>query len=514
MASTRYGQLRNQIMRLSFPSVFAPVVLRDADNNYVPIPISERLVQCIWYDQQIQTNQLRTTDRRPVRVVFPGWWNLEAGPDFRHATIQVGGEPERTGDVEIHMRAEDWLHHGHERDALYNEVILHVVLWEAGSEVGVRTRAGDTLPQLVLQHQLAAPLESLHDEIDLDAYPHGARGHEGTCARALKQLSPDSVTALLEAAGDERFAIKTRKFSRWIHRVGAEQAFYEGWMEALGYKANKIAFRLLAQRVPLAKIFPLREGEAPTEPTNAADRREARPPLAAILFGVANFLPTAASTARDSGSQQYVRRLWSKWWKLRPDFEENILPPATWKLQGMRPANHPHRRLGAAVALLKKYPNLLERVTGAIESDSDLLKLFVQIHDPYWNRHFTLGGKAQPREAELIGAGRAQEITANVVLPFVAAMAEIEGDHRLLERVKSYYTALRAAPSNSILQLARQQLFDVPPSSLKLLNTTRRQQGLMQVFQDFCLNDKSACHRCQFPELVKRWAAASAPRSA
>jgi hypothetical protein len=30
---------------------------------------------------------------------------------------------------------------------------------------------------------------------------------------------------------------------------------------------------------------------------------------------------------------------------------------------------------------------------------------------------------------------------------------------------------------------------------------------LMQIFQDFCLNDKSACRQCQFPELVRHWAA-------
>ena len=130
MALTRYGELRNQLMRQSFPSVFAPVVIRDAESNYVPIPISERLVQCIWYDQRLKLDSLQTTDGRRVRVIFQGWWNLEAGPDFRHATIQFDDEPEHTGNVEVHLRAEDWHHHGHERDPQFNDVVLHVVLWE------------------------------------------------------------------------------------------------------------------------------------------------------------------------------------------------------------------------------------------------------------------------------------------------------------------------------------------------------------------------------------------------
>ncbi len=483
MAATRYGELRNQLMRQSFPSVFAPAVLRDADTNYVPIPVSERLVQCIWYDQRIQTGQLRAVDGRPVRIVFPGWWNLEAGPDFRHATIQVGDGPERTGDIEIHLRADDWLHHGHGSDPLYNDVILHVVLWEAHSEMETRTRAGDSLPQLVLQHHLSAPLESLYDEIDLDAYPHNARGHGGGCARTLRDLGADSIGLLLETAGDERFAAKTRKFSRWIHRSGAEQAFYEGWMEALGYKANKAAFRTLAQRVPLSVAA------------------ESRANLASILFGVANFLPTVMPKSRDP----YIKRLWSAWWKLRPDFEEAILPHDLWKLHGIRPANHPHRRLGAAVALLKKHRNLLEKVMGAFESDGDPAKLFLQVRDPYWNYHFTLGGKTQRRTLELIGESRAEEITSNILLPFAAAMAENTDDDKLLANVKERYAALQSSPSNSILRLAGQQLFDTPSSSLRFINTMRRQQGLIQIFQDFCLNDKSACQQCQFPELVKRW---------
>jgi hypothetical protein len=291
MAATRYAELRNQLMRQTFPGASAPVVLRDAETDYVPIPISERLVQCLWYDQRLQTGQLRTADGRPVRVTFPGWWNLEAGPDFRHATLQIGDGPERTGDVEIHLRAEDWLHHRHGHDPLYNDVILHVVLWESPGLSAVRTRAGELLPQIILQHQLAAPLETLYDEIDPDAYPHNARGHGGSCARTLKDLDPDSVATLLESAGDERFAAKARKFSRWIHRSGPEQAFYEGWMEALGYKANKTAFRALAQQTPLAALA------------------ERRADLAAILFGTANFLPTVLPKSRDP----HIKRLWNAW---------------------------------------------------------------------------------------------------------------------------------------------------------------------------------------------------------
>lgn len=208
--------------------------------------------------------------------------------------------------------------------------------------------------------------------------------------------------------------------------------------------------------------------------------------LPAMMFGLANFLP------RTKGGDAYTKRLWSRWWKLRPDFEDKILDAGLWRLAGIRPANHPHRRLGAAVALLKKHPNLMEKVTG----DDDPARFFTGIRDEYWSRHFTLAGKPQSRDTELIGASRAQEIVANVVLPFLAATGD--------ESASTRYAALGAAAGNSVARLAGRQLFG---NARNVAKTTRQQQGLLQIFQDFCLNDKSGCTQCQFPELARRWAA-------
>jgi hypothetical protein len=482
MALTRYGELRNQLMRQTFPSVFAPVVLRDATHNYIPIPITERLVQCIWFDQRLTAPTLRTSDDRPIQIIFPGWWNLEAGPDFRNATIRIGDGPEQTGDIEIHLHSGDWFQHGHQHDPLYNNVILHAVLWTSENAKLAKTQAGDTPPQIVLHHQLDSTLETLYDEIDLDAYPYGAGKHGGTCAKTIGNLPAGEIAGLLAVAGDERFIVKTRKFSRWIHRCGAEQAFYEGWMEALGYKANKTAFRTLAQSVPLAEAVQQRGAALP-----------------ALLFGMANFLPTVA------GSDPYVQRLWRAWWKPRPDRADSVVPKTAWRHTGIRPANHPHRRLGAAVALLHRHPDLLATMRGAVEGDGDPAKILLGVRDEYWNRHYTLGGKTQARPLELIGKERAEEIISNVLLPCLAAIAETGNDTGLYEKVKSRYDALRPVPTHSILRLATQQLLGSGRLAREVLTTARQQQGLIQIFQDFCLNDKSACRKCQFPELAWRW---------
>jgi hypothetical protein len=43
-----------------------------------------------------------------VRVLHPGFANLEGGPDFRGAVLQIGGDAPCSGDVEVDLRVGGW----------------------------------------------------------------------------------------------------------------------------------------------------------------------------------------------------------------------------------------------------------------------------------------------------------------------------------------------------------------------------------------------------------------------
>lgn len=488
MSVVNYEQLRGEL---------ALCVLHEPPDGYAPVPVTERLAQAIWFDQRLKRDGLQTTDGRRVRVVSPGWWNLEAGPDFRRAVIAFDDAKPQLGDVEVHLHTADWHQHGHARDRLYDNVILHVSLWRRGEQPAT-TATGRALPQLVMAGLLDAPLDQLYDSIDPENYPYDLDSHVGACESPLKSASPETITALLEDAGLTRLRAKARRLTRWIQRAGIEQALYTAVMEALGFKHNKEPMRRLAERLPVARLREL--------PATQAQ---------ALLLGVAGFLPERTVAGRDEATRRYVKRLWDVWWKARDEFADRLLSRDEWRLAGLRPANFPWRRLAAVAQLLAAHWELWPKIADALASQPEpkraarLAALLTDLEDPYWSRQFSFASKSQREPELLIGAARARDIVVNVLLPAAVAQGKLLDKSVVTEAAGKIFAAHPPLESNALIRFTAHRLFGqrVP---LRLLRTAARQQGLLQVFHDFCLNDRSACQRCRFPELARQFAAKQA----
>ena len=325
-------------------------------------PITERHVQALWYDASLRPRALRTWNGTPVRVVDPGAWNLEAGPDFRRAVIEVGRERARlVGDVEIHLRPSDWVAHRHSSDPAYAGVIAHVT-WTAGPPPG----GANGLPRGCVSICLGDTVLTRSDfspyEIDLGAYPY-AKLPSGPrpCELALAGRT-DFALSLIRAAGLRRLEFKARRMKSLLVRRGSrEQVFYEETLAALGYKYNAFPFREIAAAMPWCE------------------------------------LPHDVEMAFTS---------------LRTVAELKAGGSAPWRCANVRPSNSPERRLAAAAALFARGPSLLEDLDRCSLSSRDGLKAAVEIV-----RAHTPQMCAPP-----IGAGRAAAIVANVLVPL--AMAE------------------------------------------------------------------------------------------
>lgn len=438
-------------------------------------PWSERHLQCVWFDPELRPDGLKTASGEDVFVEDPGVWNSEAGPDFLGAAIRIGpGRRRIAADVEIHLHPADWERHGHATDPRYANVRIHVTYFPGALPDG-QLPPGSI--QIALKDALAAsPLFSF-ENIDVTTYPQFARATPTPCSRILAAWIPDERTALLESAGEERLRRKAERFAAAIQEKEADQVLYEEVLCALGYKQNKAPFRRLAEIVPLESL-----------------REEARGDLNkayALLMGVAGLLPKQPKASWDAETKSFIRTLWDLWWKKREQWENRIMPSHSWQLAGLRPTNRPERRIMAAADLFVGH-----RIPALSESFIARARLWLESAEGiYWDRRLSFSGGRQKQPAALLGETRIDAILNNVLIPFLAANGIQPA--RWLDR-------LPIEADNAIVRQTALSLFgpDVPPS---LCRDGLRQQGLIQIFHDFCLNDRSRCTACELPTLLRKF---------
>ena len=446
---------------------------------------SERHLQCIWADDELRPTALLTARGEAVEVESPGVWNREAGPDFLGAALCLGPERRRvTGDVEIHIHPADWQAHGHSADPRYERVRFHVTFFPGTPA----TALPPGTVEIPLRAALAANPRFAFESIDLTAYPHGIRSSAPPCGSALQNWMPDDREALLAAAGEERLRRRAERLARAITERGAEQVLFEEVMAALGYKHNQAAFRKLAEIVPLATLCAEAGGNSDL--------------AFALLAGVAGLLPQQLSAKLDDEARTTARHWWDAWWKRRERFAKGVLTPAHWRLAGIRPLNHPLRRLAAAAALFTT-PRALadEWIELAEKFPSDCLERARQhllaARHPFWDHRLTLAGKRGAKAVALLGEARADAILINDFVPFLAA----HGCPPTF--AKELLAQLPVEQDNAVLRETAFALFgrDVPNS---LLRDGLRRQGLLQIFHDYCLNDRSRCATCPLPALLRK----------
>ena len=435
---------------------------------------TERHLQCVWYDPLYRPEKLHTTEGEQVTVLYPGRWNLEAGPDFLDATLLVGPQRRRLqGDVEIHVRPEDWQHHGHSRNSRYDAVALHVTYWPSGS-------TNVELPPGALHVSLKASLDqapAFHFEcIDTSAYPYAVPPRQdATEEPILIGATPHTHIALLESAGEERLRQKTERMALSIHQWGPQQSLYELVMGALGYKHNRIAFRQLARRVTYVDMV------ACETPIDALG----------LLLGVSGLLPNSIHDRWDSDTKCFMRRLWDTWWKQQSRWQALALLPDTWNLAGIRPLNHPIRRMAAAASLFGKQSDLGQALLASDPANPEdwLQHADAQLDPksafPYWTHRQGLSGVTRQSPVALIGKARRHTIISNVVIPFVAA-------HDM--DISPLLPVLPAEASNQWIRDTANTLFG-PDHNPAMYSHGLRQQGLIQLFHDFCLPNRTEALR-------------------
>lgn len=442
---------------------------------------AEHLLQLVWFHQRLVRDKLCTIDGRTVHVLHPGFWSHEGGPDFRASVIQFDSDKPISGDIEVDLHPSGWRSHRHDRNPAFQNVILHVV-WDGSKDTA--------LPILPLKSVLDAPLEELLVWIGTDAGRSFPEALKGQCSAPLHELTQERLIELLRQAARVRVEAKAAQIQARARQAGWEQALWEGLFRALGYKHNTW---------PMLRLGELRERFLP----GSQHAEPAR--LQALLLGAGGLLPFDLTSLK-AGTHTYARQLWDVWWREREALLDCTLPREIWHLHGLRPANHPQRRLALASHWLaaRGLVTRLEQWCAKPEAEPETLLDALKVpSDDFWNWHWTLRSQKLAHSQPLLGAARATDLAINVILPWLWSRA-IQGENEAVrEEIERRYFAWPAGEDNALLRLARQRLLGT--NSQKLFRYAALQQGLLQILRDFCDHSDSLCSSCQFPELVRSW---------
>lgn len=452
--------------------------MRTAEVREGAAQVPEHVIQCLWYDQLFPEAGLRSEEGHDLTVVSPGWWNHGEGPDFKGAQIEFNGQL-HAGDVEIHLDPAGWKAHGHHIDARYDNVILHVVLQGAGA--AAVTSEGRRLPTLVLEGLVQKDLQSLADVLLTDEYPYDVGQAKGQCADLLEQCGAEGVSKFLHLSGEWRMLNKARALRERMDRSGPDQAVYEAFMYACGFGRFKHHFKAVARSLPYERARQLGQQDPML--------------LETAFLQLADLLPK--SLPEGTTAVPHYGRLRA----LRRDQLDGLRSlPLTWKRGGVRPTNNPERRLAGAARFLARTASvgLVETVDAVWRDDGKPIarrKAFEALFPRamgFWASHCTWTGKKMSRPTAPIGGGRIRSIIGNVFIPAGLAIARLERDRAKEEAIFAFFTALPREPDNQITKMMLPRVFG-EAQGLKL--DFRMQQGLLQMYQDWCEPNPS-CRNC------------------
>ena len=448
-----------------YARLLATAKIRERPLLHVPPSFSELELQARWFAGDFGRSFVGTAGEQ-IEIIQFGVWNRETGPDFSNAAVRINRRVVRRGSIEFDLLDQNWERHGHATNPAFDDTALHVFVVASHGEFFSRTSTNRLVPQVQVD-PVKLPTASA-SRVPL--------ARPGRCHAPLRGQSEEKITSILEAAARFRLQRKEHRLQRLTELHGAEEALYQELATALGYKENKLPFTLLAQRLS-GKSLRGRPNE-----------------IESVLFGTAGFLGVPDLARFGSGTRQYLRTLWDQWWPRRADFERVILPPATWRLTGTRPLNHPQRRLAALARIVNGWPKLM-RSLGKDDLNSTR-DFFRELAHPYWNFHYTLASEPSTTEMALVGEARVTEILANVVLPWRGLMDRA---------VWSEFVGLPARLTNRRIETGAARLFGDDPRRPRFLRSVAGQQGVLQIYEDFCLHDESDCAQCPFPEQMQKW---------
>ncbi|TAJ14120.1 DUF2851 family protein [Marinilabiliaceae bacterium JC017] len=379
--------------------------------------MTEDFLQYLWQQRLCHQAGLRTVAGEPLEIIHPGMRNSDAGPDFFNAKVKIGNTM-WAGNIEVHVRADDWYQHGHHLDPAYNNVILHIV-----KELGnlPQTSLGGTVPVW----------QMTFDPTFVDNYNNlQQQGKWIPCEDKFTRINSFIMTAWLESLLIERLEEKEALLDRLWERYHQDQdeVFYVVLARSMGFGVNGDPFEYLARQTPLKILLKHADNIFQVE---------------ALLLGQAGFL----THIRHPDS--YSEKLAKEYAFLAAKYKLKPLDVHVWKFLRLRPSNFPTIRIAQLAMIIHQSRGVFDQVFYQYQVRQVEKCLGVTAVD-YWDNHYRLGVESERIVEKSIGRSSVHLIMVNSLIPFLFLLARKKVDEAGVEKALKMLEEL-PAEQNSIL---------------------------------------------------------------
>ncbi len=371
--------------------------------------MKEELLHFIWQSKLLFHKPLRTTSGETISVVHQGFYNTNAGPDFFNAKIYIGNTL-WAGNIEIHIAASEWDKHAHQKDAAYNNVILHVVYID---DKKVYNNSGEAIPTLELRSLIPTSLLQRYESLKQSKNRHIA------CEKIIHLPDPFHLQHWLQRLLVERLEQKCDYIKDVLVKTHHhwEQTFYIVTARYFGMKTNALPFEQLASILPLTVI---------------AKHKNSLDDILALVLGVSGLLERMGEP---------YQHLQDSFFHLQNKYKLPQLDKSIWKFARTRPANFPSVRLVQFAAFIYQSSHLLSKVLEC-ENVSSLIQLY-RVETEYRKQKIALGNDA------------IDLLLINSVLPFVFVYGKLQHEDQLCDKALNWYESL-PSEKNTITSLFAQ----------------------------------------------------------
>jgi hypothetical protein len=414
---------------------------------------TEDFLQYIWKFRLFDMNDLKTTDGETLQIISPGLQNTNAGPDFQDAKIQIG-DTLWAGNAEIHLSSSGWKEHGHQTDAAYNNVILHVVYRD---DEPVYRMDGAKVPTLILFNRISPELYERYHHLIFD--PKQFIPCEAQIGQVDNLLIQNWLTRVLVERLQNRSIALTNALQ--VNRGDWEETFYQFLAANFGFKINALPFELLAKSLPQNIL---------------AKHKNDPMQIEALIFGQAGFLT-------DDLQDEYPRKLKQEYDFLQKKFKLQPIEKHLWKFLRLRPSNFPTIRLAQFAALIAQSNHLLSKVLDT--RGHDVHKLFDDIKvNPYWDDHYQFD-----KPSVVISKSMGKTSVNVLLLNTLALFLFTYGNHHQSERYVN-----RCLKLLEYLPVEKNSIIDNFALLGVKVKTAYESQALLELKKTYCDNKK--CLQC------------------